>query len=526
MLKGIVSTCCMPQLSFLHNVTKPLLRIDFVAILPREVLLTIFGHLDAKSLCHAAQVSSSWKDLADDDSLWHHMCEQHIDKRCSKCGWGLPLLDKNRTRKRLSTSSPTCGPSSQITTEHQVKRIKSFHVEKFDTNDYPTPAPLLRRPWKEVYSERLVVERNWRTKKCSVRTLLHSHGVMCLQFCDILNIVITGTNDNLVIVWDLTTGQMLRKLKGHTRCIRALQFDEAKLVTGSMDHTLKIWNYQTGECIRTLEGHNGGILGLHYDSRIMASGSTDATIRVWNFEAGECFSLLGHTEWVNSVRICQGGARLISSSDDATVRLWDLENKQCLQVYRGHVGQVQVAIPSPHGFTHFLNPNTATIQPPTGEKSVLINGSDMNESPARLTTPGCATAPTRQIEPSASRPLINNATSPNNVDFVDGHTTDVSSSPIVVSSSLDNTVKLWDMQTGKCMRTLFGHVQGVWSLSLDNLRIVSGSHDKTIRIWDIQTGKSLNVLVGHTSPVTAIALSDTKIVSASDDGEIKIWDFK
>jgi F-box/WD-40 domain protein MET30 len=150
----------------------------------------------------------------------------------------------------------------------------------------------------------------------------------------------------------------------------------------------------------------------------------------------------------------------------------------------------------------------------------------MNESPARLTTPGCATAPTRQIEPSASHPLINNATSPNNVDFLDGHTTDVSSSPIVVSSSLDNTVKLWDMQTGKCMRTLFGHVQGVWSLSLDNLRIVSGSHDKTIRIWDIQTGKSLNVLVGHTSPVTAIALSDTKIVSASDDGEIKIWDFK
>ncbi|KAI8970152.1 F-box domain-containing protein [Mycotypha africana] len=95
-LRGLVSTCCMPQLSFLHDAIKPLLRIDFLSVLPREVSLQIFFYLDAKSLCHAAQVSRNWKRLADDDALWHRMCEQHIDKKCTKCGWGLPLLNKKR----------------------------------------------------------------------------------------------------------------------------------------------------------------------------------------------------------------------------------------------------------------------------------------------------------------------------------------------------------------------------------------------------------------------------------------------
>jgi F-box/WD-40 domain protein MET30 len=71
-----------------------------------------------------------------------------------------------------------------------------------------------------------------------------------------------------------------------------------------MDATVKIWDRHTGECIRTLEGHTGGVLSLHFDCRLMVSGSTDHTIRVWNFQAGECSTLTGHTEWVNSVRLC------------------------------------------------------------------------------------------------------------------------------------------------------------------------------------------------------------------------------
>ncbi|KAG2234842.1 quinon protein alcohol dehydrogenase-like superfamily [Thamnidium elegans] len=526
-LRGIVSTCCMPQLSFLHNETRPLLRIDFVSILPKEVTLTVFSYLDATTLCHAAQVSRIWKKLADDDSLWHKMCEQHIDKKCSKCGWGLPLLDKTRSaaiRKRpLSVAFPTpsplqiaCGPSKSIThTIIETKRQKSTEstVETLHASNYPASTmPTLRRPWKDVYSERLVVERNWRTNKYNLITLHgHSDGVMCVQFCEILKIVITGSFDKTVRVWDLETGKERLQLTGHSRCVRALQFDDAKLVTGAMDNTLKIWNYNTGQCIRTLEGHTGGVLSLHFDSRILASGSTDNTIRVWNFEAGECCTLIGHTEWVNSVKICHEGTMLVSSSDDATIRLWDLASRTCTKVYRGHVGQVQVALPSMHGFTHRLNTIAEQVVNNSVETITTI-------TPSSLDRPGCSPLP---------RNLINTATAPNNVEsFTSTTKTESSDSAIIISSALDNTIKIWDLVSGKCLRTLFGHVQGIWGLAFDKLRIVSGSHDKTLRVWDTETGRCLYALEGHHGPVTAVALSDTRIVSAADDGEVKIWDFR
>ncbi|KAI7858976.1 WD40-repeat-containing domain protein [Circinella umbellata] len=559
-LKGLLSTCCMPQLSFLYDEIKPLLRIDFSSIVPREVSLRIFSFLDAKSLCHAAQVSQSWRSLADDDQLWHRMCEQHIDKKCTKCGWGLPLLDKHRAnvrRKRLPSSNnqalttsttiddnnsllrTACGPGSLSATEgadqdndddlHRTKRIKvdsnnGTTVESFEGGPYPAhnteviPPVRTRRPWKEVYSERLVVERNWRRNKYNVRVLRgHTDGVMCLQFCDANNILITGSYDKTVKVWSLDTGETIRTLEGHTRCVRALQFDNAKLVTASMDNTLKIWDWHAGRCIRTLEGHTGGVLSLHFDSKLLASGSTDMTIRVWDFHRGECCTLMGHTEWVNSVRICSQDNLLVSGSDDSTIRLWDLQTRSCVKVFNGHVGQVQIALPSPRGFKHRFNGELIDPQ------QQQVSNTSSSTSPVNLTNfqPACAT------ENSTGRRRHRQSQQPSASSSDDPFSTTkgaLSVTPIILSGSLDNTLKFWTFD-GVCLRTLFGHVEGVWSLAFDSLRIVSGSHDRTVRVWDLENGHCMHALEGHSGPVTAVAMSDTKIVSASEDNEVRIWDF-
>jgi F-box/WD-40 domain protein MET30 len=549
-LRGLLSTCCMPQLSFIHDAIKPLLRIDFLTILPCEVSLQIFFYLDAKSLCHAAQVSHNWKMMADDDALWHRMCEQHIDKKCTKCGWGLPLLNKKRKTTALPAKRPmiepseeplrtACGPISTTATgtkENSAssnKKVKlSSEAEESTTSTFNkipnieqngaqtlTPEPPIivpaiptRRPWKDVYSERLMVERNWRNNKYNLRVLSgHTDGVMCVQFCDGSNILMTGSYDKTVNIWNLETGELIRTLTGHTRCVRALQFDEAKLVTASMDQTLKIWNWQTGKCIRTLEGHTGGVLSLHFNSRLMASGSTDHTIRVWNFLAGECCTLAGHSEWVNSVRFCQEDTMLVSGSDDSTIRLWDVQKRTCVRVFNGHVGQVQIAVPSPKGFTHrFLNQLVLDQQQQQQQQQ---QSSSASRTAGRISEfePGCATdTRSSNIAPSSPTTIV---------------PAELSENPIIISGSLDNTIKVWDMTTGNCIRTLFGHVEGVWSLAYDTLRIISGSHDKTIRVWDLGSGRCMHALEGHSGPVTAVALSDTKIISTSDDGDIRIWDY-
>jgi WD40 repeat protein len=53
---------------------------------------------------------------------------------------------------------------------------------------------------------------------------------------------------------------------------------------------------------------------------------------------------------------------------------------------------------------------------------------------------------------------------------------------VLISGSLDNTIKVWDIDTAKATQTLFGHIEGVWAVASDKLRLISGSHDRTIKV--------------------------------------------
>jgi len=67
----------------------------------------------------------------------------------------------------------------------------------------------------------------------------------------------------------------------------------------------------------------------------------------------------------------------------------------------------------------------------------------------------------------------------------------------LVSGSLDNTAKLWDIDTGKAMLTLFGHIEGVWAVACNKMRLVSGSHDRTIKVSEKTVISSLFFLIRH-----------------------------
>jgi hypothetical protein len=75
---------CFSQLSLLTGQLGQLIRIDPFGVLPCELLLKVLAHLDATSLCRAAQVSKRWKALADDDGdLWCRIREQYIGQNTS-----------------------------------------------------------------------------------------------------------------------------------------------------------------------------------------------------------------------------------------------------------------------------------------------------------------------------------------------------------------------------------------------------------------------------------------------------------
>ncbi|WP_149977355.1 nSTAND1 domain-containing NTPase, partial [Microcystis aeruginosa] len=97
----------------------------------------------------------------------------------------------------------------------------------------------------------------------------------------------------------------------------------------------------------------------------------------------------------------------------------------------------------------------------------------------------------------------------------------------LVSGSDDNTIKLWNVETGEEIRTLKGHDNWVNSVSFspDGKTLVSGSDDKTIKLWNVQTGQEIRTLTGHNDPVYSVSFSpDGKtLVSGSVDTTIKLW---
>nr|XP_045622468.1 F-box/WD repeat-containing protein 7-like [Procambarus clarkii] len=94
----------------------------------------------------------------------------------------------------------------------------------------------------------------------------------------------------------------------------------------------------------------------------------------------------------------------------------------------------------------------------------------------------------------------------------------------IVSGSDDNTLKVWNATSGKCMRTLTGHTGGVWSSQMSGNLIVSGSTDRMLRVWDAETGECHHTLYGHTSTVRCLHLHGSKVVSGSRDATLRVWD--
>ncbi|KAI9593798.1 quinon protein alcohol dehydrogenase-like superfamily [Syncephalis fuscata] len=521
MLGGMLFHSCLPQLSYLSQ------------------------HLDpCYSLCRAAQVSSIWRHLADDDAVWRRICEQHIDRKCTKCGWGLPLLDRSKRRRckedrvvqeqadRLRGVSRTDSQeylrdhdgaliekhSDSDDDQHQSKKPRLTHSTTECDNSQPTAItgavsePVWRRPWKEVYTERAIIERNWRCGQYTSRVLKgHTDGVMCLQFDD--TYLCTGGYDATVRVWCIKTGRCLRLLKGHTRCVRALTFDDVKLVTASMDRTIRVWNYRTGECMRILEGHTDGVVCISANRTLLVSGGADATVKVWNFEQRSCHTLRGHTDWVNAVELHRD-RWVFSGSDDTTVRLWDLKNFYCVRIFQGHVGQVQSISITPSG-------NAMTDEEFIAWLALGKDGSSTaSVSSSSSSPPGSSGAQHSALSPST----LSTSTNTNN-SLATSRSAYHSHVPQLMTGALDNTLRVFNLRTGECERTFFGHVEGVWCVAVDSLRVVSGAHDKTLRIWDPNTGTCMHSFNGHRGAVTCVGLSDTRVVTGSDDCEIRIWDF-
>ena len=280
-----------------------------------------------------------------------------------------------------------------------------------------------------------------------------------------------------------------------TRNTTSLALEGSLLVSGGEDNTVKVWNSETGELWRTLDeglsdedieesdGQLGGGQSVAMDwPRVVSGGWFGGIVKVWNLETGAVQTLEDEdpkhwwgVQGIHDVAI-QGSRVVIAASED--VKVWNLETgavHTLLQIR----GPMKVAMDGSRVVVGSWRDGIVTVW--------NIESDDPSKWTEMYSRKGGF--PVESVAMDGSR---------------------------VVTGSLDETVKVWNVKTGKLLHTLKGHDAGVNSVAIHGSRVVSGSGGGDVKVWNVETGKLLHTLEGH-SELSCVAIDGTRVVSAGVD---------
>lgn len=249
-------------------------------------------------------------------------------------------------------------------------------------------------------------------------------------------------------------------LEGHTaRVLDALFLPNGDLVTAGMDKTIRVWNVLTKECLKILvehrshtHSHSSPVHGLCFIGGHLISFAQDGLIKFWDINLNRCVGTHDAQTEIRSHTRLYDGRRFMLGLKSGHVQIWDGVKRRRLQNFEMHNGQ------------------------PVNALTQISLHSDIS-------------AHSKQLD-------------------------------LFASASTDRTIKLF-ASDGHCLRTLTGHKGAVYDLQLlrSGSLLMSGSLDKSIKLWDVRTGKCLQTLKNHLTSVNKVKLMpDGKLFCVTDDG--------
>ncbi|KAJ6161000.1 hypothetical protein N7470_004396 [Penicillium chermesinum] len=480
----------------------PLLHMDPVVKLPPELTFQIFSYLEPRTLLNATLASRSWRSRILNSGLWRVL---YIDE-----GWRVdtkairryelehsealsPQTRKSRPRhsetdlgepkhkKRVPpewlNSRSIEGPSASDTNGHTSTpadyegdhhmtdandRVSLVSAE--GTADVPTatilqlpsllspllkPSLLMRYPdgtarlnWIYLYKQRRRLEANWH------------HG--------------RYTNFQLP---DPSYPE-----EAHKECVYAIQFEGRWLVSGSRDRTVRVWDLETKRLWhKPLVGHSKSVLCLQFDPSpeedVIISGSSDRSVIIWSFSTGRKIHKIENAHADSVLNLKFDHRYLVTCSKDRTVKVW---NRRYL-------------VPTHEDYPRICKTGGATYP------SYIV---DLNEIAPSVLEASLANGQIKGLSPFSM------------LMVVEGHGAAVNAMQLhgdeIVTASGDRTIKVWNIRTGTCVKTLMGHEKGIACVQFDSRRIISGSNDNTVRIYDHISGAEVACLRGHNNLVRTV----------------------
>ncbi|KAF2797621.1 WD40 repeat-like protein [Melanomma pulvis-pyrius CBS 109.77] len=338
--------------------------------------------------------------------------------------------------------------------------------------------------------------------------------------------LLVGTSNNLIDVYEIPqkgrsksedapdyTRTLSVELSGHRNDIRALALSsDDRMLASASSGGLKIWNIRTQNCLRTLECGYALCCAFLPGDKIVVVGTKEGDIELYDIAASSLLDKIpAHEGAVWTMQVHPDGKSVVTGSADKSAKFWKFEI-------------VEEEIPG----TRRTTPRLKLVQ----SRVLKVNDDVLS------------------VQFSPDSRLLAVATLDNTVKvfFVDslklflnlyGHKLPVlnmsisSDSKLIATCSADKNVRIWGLDFGDCHKALFGHEDSIMQISFiphpveaeEKHIFFSASKDKMIKSWDGDKFEQIQKFKGHHGEIWAMTVSRTGdfVVSASHDKSIRIW---
>jgi WD40 repeat protein len=294
----------------------------------------------------------------------------------------------------------------------------------------------------------------------------------------------------------------------------------------------------------------GGIVAIafHPDGTQLATADTEGQIHLWQVSDGRLLQRWkAHLAWASAIAFSPNGEFLASGGLGDAVKLWQVSTRQCFRTLPGHTDQIWSICFSPDGQQLAI----ADFSPIVRVWNVQTGTCDRTFAGHTQNVWSVVYARGTIFARNPNDLILISGSLDHTIKFWDLNTGDclqtlehvhqiksLALSPdgnLLASGSVDSAIRLWNLQTGEAIAPFYGHLDQAWCVAfspdqnaLKNHRtlLATGSFDQTIRLWDVTTGECLHTLQGHTNPIWALAFSPNGKILASGgfDHAIRLWE--
>ncbi|MHC4572732.1 MAG: WD40 repeat domain-containing protein [Planctomycetota bacterium] len=361
-------------------------------------------------------------------------------------------------------------------------------------------------------------------------------GTLAVAFSGDGTRLATGGRRGRVRVWDAASGQETVPITSHVGEVRWVRFgpDGKDVWTNSMDGTMRRWEADSGE--QKSVGKSFWRWVVSPDTRLVASVSIDYSIRVGSLQTGKVVRRFrGHQGFVEHFAFGPDSRKLASLDDLGELYIWDVNSGKPLIKFDSPVRANAIA----------FSPDGKILA--SGGRARAVKGfipanvtSDDGSFAVRLWD--AATGKELKRFETGNDPVSSLAFSPDGLVLASAHGIMEKKPRIgpggrMVRPVSSNTIRLWDVRTGKQAASLKGHSDAVTSVAFspDGKVLATGSMDGSVRVWEVSSGKEIDKLGGHGlqtfkgidyAEIFGVAFSpDGKLLaSGSRDGTALVWD--